>query len=358
MTSLTQLTRRSGGLRNSKDPTYPGWDPRGPGLSSTCAGRGGKDDSNIAPFHTTRLAAYTHLLSNVMPSKHFLSHLILTLRWCLKYKISSRWEKFAPSYNPLFRVTQITIQVTARIARNTTHFSPLYGGTTLSMTWATQAAWDWYELSTPRCDSRMANPLTVVEGMQAVSSRPLPQWGKSGMSAKHALQAQSWRANAFQASRQVSKNLELFKKLEPGTQIHWERISPSNQLSRFSRGSEMEPSTSPRYSFFRDKESSLDRGRFRIALWQSLENSVPSLGLQRPSALGLDLRGGKASLTLGPHTVFVINDQPRQASDSRGQASLDTLLENTDGRPAYRPTYPKEFGKGLFQCRPMIPRQR
>ena len=78
MTSLTQLTRGSGGLRNAKDTTYPGWGPGGPRLSSTYAGRGGKDDSNIAPFHT-RLAAYIHLLSNVMRFKHFLSHLILTL---------------------------------------------------------------------------------------------------------------------------------------------------------------------------------------------------------------------------------------------------------------------------------------
>ena len=42
-------------------------------------GRGGKDDSNIAPFLTTRLAEFTHLLLNVMRSKRFLSHLILTL---------------------------------------------------------------------------------------------------------------------------------------------------------------------------------------------------------------------------------------------------------------------------------------
>ena len=35
-----------------------------------------------------------------------------------------RWEKFAPSFNPLFRVTQITIRATARITRNTTCFSP------------------------------------------------------------------------------------------------------------------------------------------------------------------------------------------------------------------------------------------
>ena len=33
-----------------------------------------------------------------MRPKRFLSHLILTLSWCLKYKIRSRWEKFTSSY--------------------------------------------------------------------------------------------------------------------------------------------------------------------------------------------------------------------------------------------------------------------
>ena len=79
MISLTQLSRGSGGLRNAKDPTYPRWVPGEPGSSLTCAGREEKDDSNIAPFSTTRLAAYTHLLSNVMWSKCFLSHLTSTL---------------------------------------------------------------------------------------------------------------------------------------------------------------------------------------------------------------------------------------------------------------------------------------
>ena len=35
MTSLTQLTRGSGGLRNAKDPTYERWGLGGPGPSST-----------------------------------------------------------------------------------------------------------------------------------------------------------------------------------------------------------------------------------------------------------------------------------------------------------------------------------
>ena len=90
--------------------------------------------SHIAPFLMTRLAAFTHLFLNVMQSKRFLSHLVLILSWCLKYKTRSRWEKFASSYNPLFRFVQITILATARIARNTIHFSPWNGGRILSMT--------------------------------------------------------------------------------------------------------------------------------------------------------------------------------------------------------------------------------
>ena len=93
---------------------------------------GGKDDSNIAPFLKTRIAACIHLLLNVMPSKRFQSHLILTLSWCLKNKIRSRWEKFALSYNPFFHVIQITIIATAKIVRNTTHFSPWSRGKVLS----------------------------------------------------------------------------------------------------------------------------------------------------------------------------------------------------------------------------------
>ena len=104
--------------------TYPVWGPEGLVQKTPWAGRGEKDDSNVAPFLTTRLAAFTHLLLNVMRSKRFLSHLILTLSRCLKYKTRSRREKFASSYNPFFPVVQITILATARIARNTTCFLP------------------------------------------------------------------------------------------------------------------------------------------------------------------------------------------------------------------------------------------
>ena len=41
-------------------------------------------------------------ICRVMRSKRFLSHLILALSWCLKNKIRSQWETFAPSYNAFF----------------------------------------------------------------------------------------------------------------------------------------------------------------------------------------------------------------------------------------------------------------
>ena len=80
MTHFTLLTRGSSLNRQRLEcSTYPGWGPEGTGPPLPCAGRGGKDDNNVAPLHTTKLAAYTNLLLNVMRSKHLLSHLILTL---------------------------------------------------------------------------------------------------------------------------------------------------------------------------------------------------------------------------------------------------------------------------------------
>ena len=47
---------------------------------SLCSGRGGKDDSNVAPFRTIRLTAFTNL-SSVMRPMCFLLYLILILNW-------------------------------------------------------------------------------------------------------------------------------------------------------------------------------------------------------------------------------------------------------------------------------------
>ena len=154
MTHLIQLTR--GVKWVPKDSTYPEWGPEGPGPSSPCTERREKHDSNIVPFRATRLAVYTHLLLNVMWSKRFLSYLILTLSWCLMNKIISQWEKFAPSYNPLFRVSQITILIwRVNIVHDVTNVEQheLFGA----------------DASRPLPDvaPEQVNPLAVVKGVQS-----------------------------------------------------------------------------------------------------------------------------------------------------------------------------------------------
>ena len=66
MTQIVVRTREPGEQKNL--PTYRGC-PEGHGPSSLCD----------TPFRMTRLAAFIHLLSNVMRAKRFLSRLILTL---------------------------------------------------------------------------------------------------------------------------------------------------------------------------------------------------------------------------------------------------------------------------------------
>ena len=173
----------------------------------------------------TRLAAFTHLLSNVMRPKRFLSHLILTLSWCLKYKTRSRWEKFASSYKPFFRVDQITIRATARIARNTTHFSPWNGCKTFvyEVTNVKQHELLGFDASRslPDVIPERANSLAVVEG---VLSRFF-QTTTAASAIRHVCQACS-EVQAKKVQRVPCKSPgELFKKLDPGVQFQWERIS-------------------------------------------------------------------------------------------------------------------------------------
>ena len=73
---MTNIVSQLGNKKVDKKIHLPGVGSR---PSLLCTGRAGKDESNVTHFHTTRLAAYNHLLSNVMQSKRFLSHLILTL---------------------------------------------------------------------------------------------------------------------------------------------------------------------------------------------------------------------------------------------------------------------------------------
>ena len=153
-----------------------------------------------------------------MRSKLFISHLIFTLRWYLTKRIRSRSEKFTPSYNHFFYVVQITIQDTARIARNTTRFSPLHERSTFSTTWPTSSStvWDWCKPSITRIDPKTCKPARSGKKVcTVVSFTPLLHQGQSGISVRPVLEAQSQRGNTFRASHQVSDNSELFKKPEP-----------------------------------------------------------------------------------------------------------------------------------------------
>ena len=99
----------------------------------------------------------------------------------------------------------------------------------------------------------------------AVSSKPLLQWAQSGRSARPALKFKPRRDNAFRTSNQVSENSEWFKKLDPGAQFQWKRISSDVPPCRSLRVSEAEPTTTSRCSSFRGRERSLDAGRLRRA---------------------------------------------------------------------------------------------
>ena len=199
------LLTRLQAFKGKNAPTYPGWSPEGPVPYTPWAGGGGKDDSNIAPFLTTWLAAFTHLLSNVMRSKCLLSHLILTLIWCLKYKTRSRWEKFASSNNPFFRVVQITIRATARIARNTTRSHPETVEECCrrrNQCWAAWAAWVRCKPSTPQCDPRTdelarssrrrTQPFLLNHSEHNRACLPGPLWSSSREEVTHSVQVTRW----------------------------------------------------------------------------------------------------------------------------------------------------------------------
>ena len=196
-----------------------------------------------------------------MRSKRFLSHLILTLSWCLKNNIRSRWEKFAVSYNPFFRVVQITI-LTAQKSRGTPHASHSETEAECCLQRnqrrAVRATWVRCEPSAPRRDPRTnerSNELAVVEGVLSRFFQTPAAAIQSDMSARPALKFKPRKSNAFRISRQRSENSELFKKPEPCAQFQWERTSFAVQPRRSLRGSEMVPTTCSWCSSFRGRES-------------------------------------------------------------------------------------------------------
>ena len=139
------------------------------------------------------------------------------------------------------------------------------------------------------------------------------------MSAWSALKFKPKRENEFCAICQVTEILELFKKLEPGAQFQWELISSAVQSCCSQRGSEADPTTSSRYSYFLDCERSLDPGRLRRALRHSRINGVPPIDLSRLSAFGSDWRRGNVLLDFCLHTTFPDKDWPKYVCLSASQ---------------------------------------
>ena len=148
----------------------------------------------------------------------------------------------------------------------------------------------------------------------------------------------------------VSENFELFKKLEPGSQFHWERISPSDQPSRFTRGSETEPTINPRYSFFRDHERALDRGRFHMALRHARENSHARKALSHLRTTPYP------SLTIGPGKPDF--GKPMALEFRHPETPISKIMTADLSTNQRASTLPKEFEKVLFQRHPMFLRQR
>ena len=145
------------------------------------------------------------------------------------------------------------------------------------------------------------------------------------MFAKSTLKAQSRRGNVFRASRQVS---------EPVAQFHWDRISillPNSiaraccpiplgsnllQPSHSTSGSEAIPITNSRYSFFRNREMSLEQESLRRALRHSKKNSASPFDRQRPSASGFVTKREKATQILNTHIASPNRDRPKKVSFS------------------------------------------
>ena len=171
------------------------------------------------------------------------------------------------------------------------------------------------------------------------------------MSARPALKFKPRRGNAFRASHQVSENSELFKKLDPGAQFQWERISSAVQPHCSLRGSEAEPTTSSRYSSFRGRERSLDLRRLWRAVrhsWTDWEARKSATRLSSPHCIP---RQGSAQVCKSFSKPVVLQIRHTQTPVAR---TLDTDL-STDHRPC---TALEQSGEGSLQCQPTCLRQR
>ena len=182
------------------------------------------------------------------------------------------------------------------------------------------------------------------------------------MSARPALKFKPRRGNTFRASCQVSENSELFKKLDPGAQFKWERISSAVQPRRLLRGSEMEPTTSSRYSSFRGRERSLDPGRLQRAARHSRTVFRPSAYVDL-LPLGLTWSEEKSDSpfvsTLRPSSRFGPSMQVfQQASGFPDQAYPDPRCTYVGCRPVYGPLafgLPRAIWRGIVVAPADVP---
>ena len=349
MTSLTQLTRWSGGgLRNAKRSYFPGvgsWRTR-----------------TIIDMHRKRREGWLQHCPLSYDKAHCIHPLFVKCYAVPAFSIASNLHpKLMPKVQDQIPMRKVCTPHTIPYflsskspfelhpgSQETSHTRHPYTEVQHCL-WCNQrraawAAWDWYEPSTSRHDSIMAVP--ARSSRRHAKPFLLNHFCKGGNQAclpsmlcksSHWGLMHSGRAARWARTQSCSRSSCL------APLIHWELISPSNQPSHFSKGSKMETSSSPRYSFFWDHERSLDPRKISyspLALIRK-QSSVPrpttafSLGIGSQARKGLSHLGTQhclSSLTIGPGKPV-----SRRTSGSRGQASQDPILKDTDGRPTYRP---------------------
>ena len=227
-----------------------------------------------------------------MLSKRFLWHLILTLSWCQKNNIWSRWEKFASSYNPFFRVAQITILATTSIVRNTIRFSPWNGGRRYlrrNQRLAARAALVRCEPSTPRRDprtdelvrsSRRRAQLFLPKHCSSEHNRACllsPLWSSSRERTTRSVQATWWaRTRNCSRSLKLAPNSSGSGPPPPSSRAaHWE-------------GLERSPPLVPHIVLSEAVKGHWTQKCYERAVQYSWTNGASPLGLRWPSALGSD----------------------------------------------------------------------
>ena len=89
------------------------------------------------------------------------------------------------------------------------------------------SVWDWTPVS-PAIDEHSTHSKTLKKQLHKNIKSMYHE--RDSLTSRPALKSKPRRGNVFRASRQVSENSELFKKLDPGAQFQWERISPAVQL--------------------------------------------------------------------------------------------------------------------------------